>query len=138
MKKILLFLAVFAAFIPAVNAQKVKETHMYAIKGTDTLFVDRHIDLSKVKGELVPTMVYMYGGGWAFGARGGDFSYLTDIGVQVVSIDYRKGLTKYGYNPAPLSVAGSSFSIAGSLFLEQEHSKAAAAMHDTMCRNFIV
>ena len=46
-------------------------------------------------------MIYMYGGGWAFGGRGGDFSYLTDIGVQVISIDYRKGLTKYGYNPAP-------------------------------------
>lgn len=101
MKKILLILAVMAAFIPVTNAQKVKETRRFAIKGTDTLFVDRHIDLSKVKGDLVPTMIYMYGGGWAFGGRGGDFSYLTDIGVQVISIDYRKGLTKYGYNPAP-------------------------------------
>ena len=101
MKKILLLLAVFAAFIPAVSAQKTKETHRYAIKGADTLFVDRHIDPSKVKGEQIPTMIYMYGGGWAFGGRGGDFSYLTDIGVQVISIDYRKGLTKYGYNPAP-------------------------------------
>ena len=89
MKKILLLLAVFAAFIPVASAQKVKEVRRYAIKGTDTLFVDRHVDLSKVKGGLIPTMIYMYGGGWAFGGRGGDFGYLTDIGVQVISIDYR-------------------------------------------------
>ena len=86
MKKILLLLAVLVAFNPAADAQKVKETRRFAIKGTDTLFVDRHVDLSKVKGDLIPTMIYMYGGGWAFGGRGGDFSYLTDIGVQVVSI----------------------------------------------------
>ena len=73
MKKILLLLAVLAAFIPAASAQKVKEMHRFAIKGTDTLYVDRHIDLSKVKGDLIPTMIYMYGGGWAFGGRGGDF-----------------------------------------------------------------
>ena len=63
MKKILLLLAVFAVFMPAASAQKIKETRRYAIKGTDTLFVDRHIDVSKVKGDLVPTMIYMYGGG---------------------------------------------------------------------------
>ena len=101
MKKILLLVTVLAAFAPTISAQKIKETHRFAIKGADTLFVDRHIDNSKVKSDLVPTMIYMYGGGWAFGGRGGDFSYLTDIGVQVISIDYRKGLTKYGYNPAP-------------------------------------
>jgi acetyl esterase/lipase len=101
MKRILLILAVLVMSISAANAQKVKETSRYAIKGTDTLYVDRHVNLSKVKGDLIPTMIYMYGGGWAFGGRGGDFSYLTDIGVQVISIDYRKGLTKYGYNPAP-------------------------------------
>jgi acetyl esterase/lipase len=101
MKKIVFLIAVLAMFAPAVNAQKIKETHRFAIKGSDTLFVDRHIDNSKIKSDLMPTMIYMYGGGWAFGGRGGDFSYLTDIGVQVISIDYRKGLTKYGYNPAP-------------------------------------
>lgn len=81
------------------------ETYLYAVKGTDTLYVDRHYDPEKIQeGKKIPTMIYMYGGGWAFGARGGNFSYLTDIGVQVISIDYRKGLTKYGYNPAPADV----------------------------------
>ena len=101
MKKIVLILALLVTFAQVAGAQKIKEMHRYAIKGADTLFVDRHVDVSKVKGDLIPTMIYMYGGGWAFGGRGGDFSYLTDIGVQVISIDYRKGLTKYGYNPAP-------------------------------------
>ena len=69
MKKILLILAVLAVFVPAAQAQKVKETRRFAVKGTDTLFVDRHVDLSKVKGDLIPTMIYMYGGGWAFGGE---------------------------------------------------------------------
>ena len=101
MKKILVLIVALAAFIPVANAQRVMETHQFAVKDGEALFVDRHIDPAKVKGDLIPTMIYMYGGGWAFGGRGGDFSYLTDIGVQVISIDYRKGLTKYGYNPAP-------------------------------------
>lgn len=101
MKRLILVLATLAVMLPWVKAQNKPETYQYAIKGTDTLYVDRHIDLSRVKGDKIPTMIYMYGGGWAFGSRGGRFDYLTDIGVQVISIDYRKGLTKYGYNPAP-------------------------------------
>ena len=53
MKKILLLLAVLAAFAPTVSAQRIKETHRFAIKGADTLFVDRHIDPSKLKGDHV-------------------------------------------------------------------------------------
>ena len=87
--------------LAALQAQPVRETYLYAVKGADSLFVDRHIDWSRVQGDKIPTMIYMYGGGWAYGSRGGRFTYLTDIGVQVISIDYRKGLTKYGYNPAP-------------------------------------
>ena len=101
MKRFLPLLFALSLLAGTARAQSVRETHLYAIKGTDTLFVDRHVDYSRVKGDKIPTMIYMYGGGWAFGSRGGRFDYLTDIGVQVVSIDYRKGLTKYGYNPAP-------------------------------------
>ena len=101
MKRILLILASLVLFLSALQAQPVRETYLYAVKGADSLFVDRHIDWSRVKGDKIPTMIYMYGGGWAYGSRGGRFTYLTDIGVQVISIDYRKGLTKYGYNPAP-------------------------------------
>ena len=102
MKRITLIAAtVMLMLVTVLNAQPIMETFLYAVKGQDSLFVDRHIDWSKTKGDKIPTMIYMYGGGWAFGSRDGRFDYLTDIGVQVISIDYRKGLTKYGYNPAP-------------------------------------
>ena len=101
MKRITLIATSFILSLAASNAQSVMETYLYSVKGQDSLFVDRHIDWSRVKTDKIPTMIYMYGGGWAFGSRGGQFNYLTDIGVQVISIDYRKGLTKYGYNPAP-------------------------------------
>jgi acetyl esterase/lipase len=79
-------------------SQIIKETHWYAIKGKDTLYIDRIYDPAVAAPANRPTMIYMYGGGWAFGDRGGDFRYLTDIGVQVFSIDYRKALTRYGYS----------------------------------------
>ena len=101
MRRAFLILASIILFVSSLQAQPVRETYLYAVKGTDSLFVDRHVDWSRVKGDKIPTMIYMYGGGWAYGSRGGRFTYLTDIGVQVISIDYRKGLTKYGYNPAP-------------------------------------
>ena len=101
MKKAILILVSLILSLSALQAQQVKEMYLYAVKGSDSLFVDRHIDWARVKGDKIPTMIYMYGGGWAYGSRGGRFTYLTDIGVQVISIDYRKGLTKYGYNPAP-------------------------------------
>lgn len=101
MKRIHLILSTLLLSVSTISAQPARETYLYAIKGSDTLYVDRHIDWSRTKGDKIPTMIYMYGGGWAYGSRGGQFNYLTDIGVQVISIDYRKGLTKYGYNPAP-------------------------------------
>ena len=100
MKKFIILL-LFAAIPLFASAQSVKETYLFAVKGADSLFVDRHYDPARMNPEKAPAMIYMYGGGWAFGNRGGRFNYLTDIGVQVISIDYRKGLTKYGYNPSP-------------------------------------
>lgn len=95
--KIFLFLVGLMSGASAFS-QVVKETHQFAIKGNDTLYVDRIFDPAVAAAENRPTMIYMYGGGWAFGNRGGNFRYLTDIGVQVVSIDYRKALTRYGYS----------------------------------------
>lgn len=89
-----------AALVTCVAfSRTVKETHLVAIKGTDTLYLDRIYDPETSGDGLMPTMIYMYGGGFAFGSRGGNFSYLTDIGVQVISVDYRKLLTKTGYAP---------------------------------------
>ena len=100
MKKLAIITGLLLSVV-GVSAQPVRETYQFAIKGSDTLFVDRHYDPSRMQEGKTPLMIYMYGGGWAFGSRGGRFTYLTDIGVQVVSIDYRKGLTEYGYNPSP-------------------------------------
>lgn len=108
MKRTAIIIAALLLFASSAVAQQSRpqrrgemETYLYAVKGNDTLYVDRHYDPEKIKPGKIPTMIYMYGGGWAFGSRRGNFSYLTDIGVQVFSIDYRKGLTKYGYNPSP-------------------------------------
>ena len=100
MKKLAIIAGLLLCLVGA-SAQPVRETYQFAIKGSDTLFVDRHYDPSRMAEGNTPLMIYMYGGGWAFGSRGGRFTYLTDIGVQVISIDYRKGLTEYGYSPAP-------------------------------------
>lgn len=100
MKKLAIFVGLLLCLVGA-SAQPVRETYQFAIKGSDTLFVDRHYDPSRMAEGNTPLMIYMYGGGWAYGSRGGRFTYLTDIGVQVISIDYRKGLTEYGYSPAP-------------------------------------
>lgn len=98
MKLKIIMLLVVLMSVSSAFSQIVKETHRFAIKGKDTLYVDRIYDAAVAAPENRPTMIYMYGGGWAFGDRGGDFRYLTDIGVQVVSIDYRKALTRYGYS----------------------------------------
>lgn len=101
MKKVI-FAAVMALLCSVcVSAETVKETYVYAIKGDATLYLDRIYDSDKAGEGLMPTMIYMYGGGFAFGNRGGNFSYLTDIGVQVISVDYRKLLTSTGYAPVP-------------------------------------
>jgi len=100
MKKLAIIAGLLLCIVGA-SAQPVRETYQFAVKGSDTLFVDRHYDPSRMAEGNTPLMIYMYGGGWAYGSRGGRFTYLTDIGVQVISIDYRKGLTEYGYSPAP-------------------------------------
>lgn len=102
MKKIILTSLAMLILISSSFAQTVKETYLYAVKGTDSLYLDRIYNPEKLTpGAKIPTMLYMFGGGWAFGARGGNYSYLTDIGVQVITIDYRLGLKEYGYGPSP-------------------------------------
>lgn len=104
MKRILLVSIAVFIFVMNSFAQPVKETYLFAVKGTDSLYLDRMYDPSKMAEGDTPLMIHMFGGGFAFGSRGGDYSYLTEIGVQVVSIDYRLGLKDYGYGPAPAEV----------------------------------
>ena len=64
MKRIVLIATSFILSLAALNAQPVMETYLYSVKGQDSLFVDRHVDWSRVKADKIPTMIYMYGGGW--------------------------------------------------------------------------
>lgn len=99
-KKIFLTICAMCLIVSAFsqNSSSVKETYLYAVKGNDSLFLDRMYDSQFASDDKRPTMIFMFGGGWAYGNRGGDYRYLTNIGVQVISIDYRKALTRYGYS----------------------------------------
>ena len=89
------------------------ETYLYTVKGTDSLRLDRHYNPEKINAnKKIPTMIYMFGGGWAYGSRGGRYNYLTEIGVQVISIDYRLGLKEYGYGPSPADVFNNAIQMA--------------------------
>lgn len=110
MKRIILIALGAIVTLSSVNAQNfqrfqskdVKETYQYAQKDTNNLCLDRIYNPEKfTPDKKMPAMIFMFGGGWAFGARGGNYSYLTDIGIQVISIDYRLGLKAYGYGPSP-------------------------------------
>ena len=104
MKKAIIHLTALCMSAALSFGQSVKETYRYALKDADTLLLDRIYDPAKMAEGDTPAMVYMFGGGFAFGNRGGNFAYLTDIGVQVISIDYRLGLKEYGYRPSPPEV----------------------------------
>lgn len=76
------------AMIPAPT----KQTHLYAVKGADSLYLDHHI--APIEGKR-PCVIFVFGGGFAGGARDRDhkyFQFLTDNGYDVVSIDYRLGM----------------------------------------------
>ena len=69
-----------------------KQTHLYAVKGTDSLYLDHYA--APVEGKR-PCVMFVFGGGFVGGARDCDlnfFQFLTDNGYDVVSIDYRLGM----------------------------------------------
>ncbi len=90
-----MFVALFAAV--AAHAQKVeKETFIYAVKGADTLRLDRYVAPS-VESRMRPCLLFVFGGGFVSGTRDGEpylpfFEYYAKKGYVVVSIDYRLGM----------------------------------------------
>lgn len=93
--KRLLFLAV-AIFWVAVGhaALPHKQTHLYAVKGADSLYLDHYV--AAVDG-VRPCVIFVFGGGFVRGERDHKdylpyFEFLTDNGYDVFSIDYRLGL----------------------------------------------
>lgn len=95
MKRLFLFFALFAAL--AAHAQKVeKQTFVYAVKGADTLRLDRYTALSP-ESRLRPCLLFAFGGGFVSGQRDGEaylsyLDYYARRGYTVVAIDYRLGM----------------------------------------------
>ena len=95
------FITILAATLISVNAWADginKQTHLYAVKGADSLYLDHYI--APVEGKR-PCMMFVFGGGFVGGQRDNKlyaqyFEFLTKQGFDVVSIDYRLGLRNVG------------------------------------------
>lgn len=105
MKKVLLTLATILAMTNMIDAEEriisPDGTYMYAKKDTCELFLDIYnpSDGSETTylGKTKPTILFMFGGGFAAGERDNEFylpwfKLLVDNGFTVISIDYRLGL----------------------------------------------
>lgn len=93
------FITLLTIFIIAAQwawaaAPSGKTTHLYAVKGTDSLRLDHYA--APVEG-LRPCVMFVFGGGFSHGVRDKDadipyFEFLQRSGYDVVSIDYRLGM----------------------------------------------
>ncbi|NDW09758.1 alpha/beta hydrolase [Dysgonomonas sp. 520] len=107
-----ILLTVILLFILSVSAQQPeKQTFVYAVKGGDTLRLDKY-EIASAK-DKKPCVIFMFGGGFSTGTRNDDryvpyFKSLTDLGYVVVSIDYRLGLKnpKFDEGGDVMSVVG--------------------------------
>lgn len=77
--------------------QMTKETHLYAVKGSDSLYLDRYTIAAG--DDARPCLIFVFGGGFVSGSRDNAkylpfFEYMVKQGYDVVSIDYRLGLKK--------------------------------------------
>lgn len=111
MKKILLIFTLLAIGLPSAMAKlPEKKTHLFAVKGTDSLYLDHYS--APVEGKR-PCVIYIFGGGFVNGERYSQwyepyFEMLLKEGYDVVSIDYRRGLRPYmtKAKPTPSSAKG--------------------------------
>jgi acetyl esterase/lipase len=76
-----------------------KETVLYAVKGTDSLFLDKYVKQGIEKPEAC--VFFLFGGGFVNGQRDGNgyipyFHTLAEAGYTVLSIDYRLGMKNVG------------------------------------------
>jgi len=83
---------------PHAGTEIEKTTFAYAIKGDDTLRLDRY-QIRNAPDGARPCLLFVFGGGFVSGSRDHEtylpfFRHLADRGITVVSIDYRLGLKK--------------------------------------------
>ena len=84
------------------------ETEIFAIKGSDTLKLDRYF-LSGMEQVDSPVVVFVFGGGFRFGERYSEmfvpyFEFLARHGCTVASIDYRTMLGRITFDGRPSPV----------------------------------
>ena len=84
------------------------ETEIFAVKGSDTLRLDRYF-LSGMEQADSPVVIFVFGGGFRFGERYSEmfvpyFEFLARHGCTVASIDYRTmlGRTTFEGRPSPV------------------------------------
>ncbi len=94
MKKFTIAIISLFIAVSAMASTTDKQTYLYAVKGTDSLYLDHYV--SPVEGKR-PCMMFVFGGGFVGGERNNEhylpyFKFLNDKGFDVFSIDYRLGL----------------------------------------------
>ena len=101
-KKAIYLLLASVLFVTACTEQApriAKYTDLYAVKGADSLFLDRYTAVSVEQNDARPCLVFVFGGGFIAGERDAEkylpfFHYMVNQGYDVVSIDYRLGLKR--------------------------------------------
>lgn len=105
-------MALIASMIPVVLTAQARETGvdkttwLYAVKGTDSLYMDRYVAEAS-RETNAPCLIFAFGGGFVGGERDNPayvpyFEYFARKGYAVVSIDYRLGLRETaGSRPDP-------------------------------------
>ena len=88
MKKAIYLLLVSMLFVTACTEQApriAKYTDLYAVKGTDSLFLDRYTAVSVEQDDARPCLVFVFGGGFIAGERDAErylpfFHYMVNQG----------------------------------------------------------
>ena len=105
-------MALIASMIPVVLTAQARETGvdkttwLYAVKETDSLYMDRYVAEAS-RETNAPCLIFAFGGGFVGGERDNPayvpyFEYFARKGYAVVSIDYRLGLRETaGSRPDP-------------------------------------
>lgn len=102
MKQIFILLLLVFSSVNLVAEEVTKETHLYSVKGIDSLKLDRYYvkdsnpPLGEKSQKLKPAIVFVFGGAFYTGKR--DYKYFVPFyeyyakrGFEVFSIDYRLG-----------------------------------------------
>jgi dipeptidyl aminopeptidase/acylaminoacyl peptidase len=102
MKKLLFYILITCVLVSirtALHAQAIeKQTYVFAVKGNDTLKVDKYSAIDSLTDSVrKPVVLFAFGGGFKGGERDNPvfipfFQTLVQNGYTVVSTDYRTGL----------------------------------------------